>query len=105
MECDFPKSIIQVQDLQVRESMLAQEYGLNLVRIQEPTLIQKLKLNHKIGHWGHIHVQVQFHLSDNLSICQKFSSGQVQDVVIKLPRNHDSWVMSIWLEISGMINN
>ena len=33
---------------------------------------------------GHIHIRVQFHWSDKLSICQKFGSGQVQDGLMKL---------------------
>ena len=61
MECGFARSAIQVQDLQVHESMLVWECRSNQVRTHESTLIQKLKLNHKIGTQDYIHVQVQFH--------------------------------------------
>ena len=40
--------------------MLDREYGPDWVRIQESTLIQNLKLNHKIEVQVHIRVQVQF---------------------------------------------
>jgi len=37
MECDFSKLVVDVQDLRVRESILAREYSLNRVRILEST--------------------------------------------------------------------
>ena len=64
--------------------MLTQECGPNWVRIHESTLNQKSELNHKIWDRGHIHIQFQSHLSDNLPICQRFGICQVQDVVMKL---------------------
>ena len=80
--------MIQVQNLQVHESMLVWERRTNQVRTHESTLIQKLKLNHKIGTQDYIHVQVQFHWSDNFPNCQCgsqiFGVYQVQDVVMKL---------------------
>jgi len=61
MECGFARSAIQVQDLQVHESMLVWECRSNQVRTHKPTLIQKFKLNHKTGDRGHIYIQVRFH--------------------------------------------
>ena len=75
------------QALWVHESMLARKLDPNRIRIPESTIIQNLDLNHKIKDRGHIHVQVQYHWSDNLSICQRFGIDQVQDCVMKL--NHD----------------
>jgi len=68
--------------------MLSQECGSNRIRIQDLTLIQKLESNHKIEDRGYIHIQVQFHRSENLPIgqcdSQRFNIGKVQDVVMKL---------------------
>jgi len=62
--------------------MLAHELGPNWVRIPEAKYIRKLKLNHKVGDFGHIHIQVQSHWMKNLPICQRIGIGQVQDVMV-----------------------
>ena len=51
-------------------SKLGKDIGVNIV--------QKLELNHKAVNRGHIHIQVQFHGNENLSICQWVDIGQVQ---------------------------
>ena len=58
-KCDYPKEVVQFQNLWIQESMLAREMGPNWVRVSELTLIRNLKLNHKIEERVHIHVQVQ----------------------------------------------
>jgi len=66
--------------------VLAQELGLNQVRVSESTLIQKFGTESQNWNVVRIHVQVQgqFYWNEKLSIHQLFSIDQVQDGVMKL---------------------
>ena len=81
MECDYPKLEIRSIGTGIdvgseNWSKLGNDTGVNID--------SKMKLNHKVGDWGHIHIQVQSHWMKNLPICLRFEIDQVQVCVMRL---------------------